>query len=83
MDPQKIPFNALIVGSTNSSKSQFLVNQLCDPFRSKFDYIVIVCPTFAHNKTLHRFGENDPRMLVIVCEHHEVEIFFEASQLGF
>ena len=74
MDPQKIPFNTLIVGPTNSDKTQFLVNQLCGPFRSKFDYIVLVCPTFAHNKTLHRFGENDPRMFVIVCEQHEVEI---------
>ena len=62
------------------------MNQLCGLFRGKFDYIVLVCPTFAHNKTLHRFGENDPRMFVIVCEQHEVEIclkivsnFFEGT----
>ena len=86
MDPQNIPFNTLIVGPTNSRKTQFLVNQLCGPFRGKFDYIVLVCPTFAHNKTLHRFCQNDPRMFVIVCEQHEVEIclkivryFFEGT----
>ena len=39
-----------------------------------FDYIVSVCPTFAHNKTLHRFG---PRMFVIVCAQHEVEIWLK------
>ena len=49
MDPGKIPFNALIVGPTNSGKTQFLVKQLCGPFNGKFDYIVLICPTFAYN----------------------------------
>ena len=73
MDPRKIPFNALIVGPTNSGKSRFVVNQLYGPFRGKFEYIVLICPTFTHNKTYHRLGENDPRMDVIVCEQHYVE----------
>jgi len=73
MDPSKIPFNALIVGPTNSGKSRFVVDQLYGPFRGKFDYIVLICPTFAHNKTYYRLGENDPRMDVIVCEQHDVE----------
>jgi len=73
MDPSKIPFNALIVGPTNSGKSRFVVDQLYGPFRGKFDYIVLICLTFTHNKTYHRLGENDPRMDVIVCEQHDVE----------
>jgi len=73
MDPSKIPFNALIVGPTNSGKSRFVVDQLYGPFRFKFDYIVLIYPTFAHNKTYHRIGENDPRMDVIVCDQHDVE----------
>jgi len=73
MDPSKIPFNALIVGPTNSGKSRFVVDQLYGPFRSKFDYIVLICPTFTHNRTYHRLGENDLRMDVIVCEQHNVE----------
>jgi len=73
MDPSKIPFNALIVGPTNSGKSRFVVDQIYGPFPFKFDYIVLICPTFAHNKTYYRIGENDPRMDVIVCEQHDVE----------
>ena len=73
MDPSKIPFNALIVGPTNSGKSKYVVDQIYGPFRGKFDYIVLICPTFAHNKTYHRIGENDPRMFIIICKQHEVE----------
>ena len=54
MDPKKLPFNALIVGPTNSGKTQYLLNQLRGPFRGKFDYIVLLCPTFVKNKTYKR-----------------------------
>ena len=47
MDPGNIPFNALIVGPSNSGKTQFFVKQLCGPFNGEFDYIVLICPTFA------------------------------------
>ena len=77
MDPSNIPFNALIVGPTNSGKSKFVVDQIYGPFRDKFDYIVLICPTFAHNKTYHRIGENDPRMFIIICEQHEVELWLK------
>ena len=77
MDPSKIPFNALIVGPTNSGKSSFVVDQLDGPFRFEFDYIVLICTTFAHNKTYSRIGENDPRMFVITCKQHEVEMFLK------
>ena len=73
MDPSNIPFNALIVGPTNSGKSKYVVDQIYGPFRGKFDYIVLICPTFAYNKTYHRIGENDPRMFIIICKQHEVE----------
>jgi len=77
MDPSKIPFNALIMGPTNSGKSRFVVDQLYGPSRGKFDYIVLICPTFTHNKAYHRLGENDPRMDVIVCEQHDVEMWLK------
>ena len=83
MDPHNLPFNALIVGPTNSGKTQFLVNQHCGPFRGKFDYIVLICPTFDENQTLYRFAEKDPRFYPIICEQHEVEIWLKAASFTF
>ena len=73
MNPSKIPFNALIVGPTNSGKTKYLVDQLRGPFRGKFDYIVLICPSFVHNKTFDGFVDDDPRIFVINCSQHEVE----------
>ena len=83
MDPGNIPFNALIVGPTNLGKTQFLVNQLCGLFNGKFDFIVLICPTFAYNKTLYRFGERDPRLYVIICDQHQVEIWLNLASFAF
>ena len=81
MDPGNIPFNALIVGPTNSGK--FLVNQLCGPFNGKFDYIVLICQTFAYNRTLYKFGERGPRLYVIISEQHQVEIWLKLASFVF
>ena len=83
MDPHNLPFNALIVGPTNSGKTRFLVSQLCAAFCGRFDYVVLICPTFAHNRTLYRFAEKDPRLYVIICEQHQVEIFLKLASLFF
>ena len=73
MDPRKLPFNALIVGPTNSGKTQYLVGQLRGSFRGKFDYIVLICPTFIHNKTYDGFVDNEPRIFVINCQQRAIE----------
>jgi len=83
MNPLNIPFNALIVGPTNSGKTQFFVNQLFGTFRGKFDYIVLICPTFAHNRTLYRFAERDPRFYPIICEQHHVDAWLEQVNIAF
>ena len=83
MDPGHTPFNVLVVGPTNSGKSRFLVDQLYGPFRGKFDYIVLICPTFAHNKTFRRLGEKDPRMFVVICEQREVETWLRVARYLF
>ena len=77
MDPSNTPFNVLIVGPKNSGETQFLVNQLCGPFFGRFDDIVLICPTFAYNKTLNRFAERDPRLFVIICQQHNVELWLK------
>ena len=83
MDPRKLPFNALIVGPTNSGKTQYLLNQLRGPFRGKFDYIVLLCPTFVNNKTYTRFVDLDPHIYVIVCQQHEIETELRVARFHF
>ena len=59
------------------------MDQIYGPFRSKFDYIVLICPTFVYNKTYHRIGEKDPRMFVLICAQHEVEIWLKLVNFVF
>ena len=61
------------MGPTNSGKTQYLLNQLRGPFRGKFDYIVLFCPTFVKNKTYEGFVDRDPHIWVIACLQHEIE----------
>jgi len=59
------------------------VSQLCGAFRGRFDFVVLICPTFAHNRTLYRFAERDPRLYAIICEQHQVELFLKLASFSF
>ena len=83
MNPNNISFNALIVGPKNSGKSRFVVDQIYGPFRGKLENIMLVCPTFVHNKTYFRIGENDPRIFVIICVRHDEEAWLKFVSLFF
>ena len=59
------------------------MDQLYGPFHDKFDYIVLICPTFANNKTFRRLGENEPRVFVVICEQHEMETWLMVARFLF
>ena len=61
----KAPFHCIITGLTNCGKTQYLIEQLCGPFKGVFEYIVLICPTYAKNKTYHGLAENDKNLLVV------------------
>ena len=65
MNPDNIPCNALIVGSTYSGKSRYLVNLSSTTFREKFHYIVLICATFIHNITYDGFAEDDKDLVTL------------------
>ena len=83
MNPDNIPFNALIVGATNCGKTSFLVEILSHEFLQKFDYIFLVCPTYIHNKTYNGFAENDRDFFVIIPEQNQINDFLKLISYAF
>ena len=72
MNPEHIPCNALIVGPTGCGKTQFVVEQLLGPFRYKFDYIVLLCPTYVNNKTWAGIGIADDDFFMDILDPNEL-----------
>ena len=61
----KIPFHMIITGPTNCGKTEYLIEQLRGPFRKVFEYIVLICPTYAKNRTYRGFARGDKRFFVL------------------
>ena len=65
------PFNMLISGMTGCGKTHFVLDLLEKAFRNKFDYIIIICPTFLYNKTYNRkFIHVDHDIISLVIDDH-------------
>ena len=72
MNPEHIPCHALIVGPTGCGKTKFIVDQLLGPFLHKFDYIVLLCPTYVNNKTWDNIGVKDDDFIVDILDPNEL-----------
>lgn len=68
------PFNMLIVGMTACGKTHYLLNTLESVYRGKFDYIVLICPTFKWNKAYQDWKYvREPDVLAIDCAQDNVD----------
>ena len=63
----KEPHTALFVASTGVGKMYLALSLLENEYRNHFDFIVIICPTLAHNSTYKSPGWvwNDPDVISI------------------
>ena len=62
----KIPFNCIITAPTNGGKTRYLIDKLRGSFRYLFEYIDLICPTYAKKKTYRNFVKGDIKLL---CFH--------------
>ena len=69
----KTSFHCIITGPTNCGKTEYLVGKLRGSFRRVFEYIILICPTYIHNKTYRGFARGDKRFFVF-CPNDDEEI---------
>ena len=80
----KTPFHCIITGPTNCGKTEYLVGKLRGSFRYVFEYIVLICPTYIHNKTYRGFARGDRRFLVFCPkDDEEIQELLEACKIVF
>lgn len=65
----KPPFNMLVSGMTGCGKTHYILDLLETEFKNKFDYIIIICPSFDYNKTYNRkWIDNDECIFPLVID---------------
>ena len=55
----------IVTGMTGCGKSRWVVETLRGPMRKKFNYIILICPTYAYNKTYRGFAKGDRGFLAL------------------
>jgi len=83
MNPDNIPFNALIVGPRNSGKTKYLVEILSNEFRGKFNYVILLCPTYVFNMTYQSFAEDDRDFLVLTPYQDQIDDWLRIASFVF
>lgn len=58
------------MGPTNSGKTKYLVDHLS---RGKFDYVILLCPTYAFNETYRGFADEDSDVFVLTPDQHHID----------
>ena len=79
----KEPHTALFVAPTGVGKTNLVLNLLENEYRNHFDFIVIICPTLAHNSTYKSRGRvwNDPDVIPIEPDNNLSYLIEKTSNL--
>ena len=69
MDWLEPPFNMIISGPTSSGKTCYLLKLLSTTYRKKFEYIIIVCPTYHNNKSYdEQWIYDDGDVIIVIAD---------------
>ena len=79
----KEPHTALFVAPTGVGKTHLALNLLENEYRNHFDFIIIICPTLAHNETYKSRGWvwNDPDVIPIEPDNNLYYLIEKISNL--
>ena len=77
------PHTALFVAPTGVGKMHVALNLLENEYKNHFDFIVIICPTLAHNETYKSRGWvwNDPAVIPIELDNNLYYLIEKISNL--